>query len=452
LTYIDVLQVELKKDDILQMKQQLDSKNQIFAEKRYLESLGPPITIVGRKKQARKLLELLYVSDKSLSSPFVSVYGKSGTGKSTVVKFVCGTLSDSSYLFVNLRRAKTNFGCANLILENLDCTPVKSYEGINKAIDKIESKIIDNLNLDKKHNFILILDEFDVIFSDVRSHPSDFVYKLLDMIERTRTRGFNLSIVAISNSNLFDYVLDDRVKSRMDNCDVFFPPYDGNEILQILHDRAKKAFVKKPNVKVLEECAKLSSAESGDCRRALQLLRLAGESTKGNVITIDDVKQAYKKLDTDKLDLILESVTTHQKFLLASLAQVNLWIKREFYSTKQIFEGYQSLCGQSNLTPLSYRRAFDLLADLENSGIIISKTHSTGRHGYHNYYKLTYDYRLVGWIIDPNWWDSLMDEKKKDEIWLEMEKDALNPKKARETAERIAVARNRYIKRFYGKK
>ena len=434
------------------MKQQLDLKNQIFLEKRYLESLGPPITIVGRKKQARKLLEFLYVSEKSFSSPFISVYGKSGTGKSTVVKFVCDTLSESSYLFVNLRKAKTNFGCANLILENLDCTPVKSYEGINKAVDKIESKITGNLALDKKRNFILILDEFDVIFSDVRSHPSDFVYKLLEMIERTRTKGFNLSIVAISNSNLSDYVLDDRVKSRMDHCDVFFPPYTGHEILQILHDRAKKAFVKKPNVRVLEECAKLSSAESGDCRRALQLLRLAGESTKGNVVAIADVKKAYKKLDTDKLDLILETATAHQKILLASLAQATLWTEKEFYSTKHIFERYQGICGPSHLTPLSYRRAFDLLAELENSGIIISKTHSTGRHGYHNFYKLTYDYRLVGHLIDPDWWGSLMGEKERAEIWEEMKKEALNPKKVRETIEKIVSARKRYVDRFYGKK
>ncbi len=367
-------------------------------------------------------------------------------------KYVCENLSDlTSSIFVNLRKAKTNFGCANLILEELDCSPVKSHEGINMAIDKIESKIIENLTLDKKQNFILILDEFDVIFSDVRSHPSDFVYNLLNMIERTRINGHNLCIVAVSNSSLSDYVLDDRVKSRMDHCEVFFPPYAENEILQILHDRAKHAFVKKPSVKVLEECAKLSSAESGDCRRALQLLCLAGQSAKDNVVTIDDVKNAYKKLDTDTLDLILETATIHQKFLLASLAQATLWTEKEFYSTKQIFDAYQGLCGDSQLTPLSYRRAFDLLAELENSGIIISKTHSTGRHGYHNYYKLTYDYRLVGWIIDKNWWGSLMGDKERAEIWEEMEKKALNPKKVRETTEKIAVARKRYIERFYGK-
>ena len=100
--------MELNKDEISQMKQQLDSKNQIFLEKRYLESLGPPITIVGRKKQAKNLLEFLYVSEKSFSAPFVSVYGKSGTGKSTVVKFVCDTLTDCSFIFVNLRKANKN--------------------------------------------------------------------------------------------------------------------------------------------------------------------------------------------------------------------------------------------------------------------------------------------------------------------------------------------------------
>lgn len=433
------------------MKQQLDLKNQIFLEKRYLDSLGPPITIIGRKRQAKKLLEFLYVSEKSFSAPFVSVYGKSGTGKSTVVKFVCDTLTDCSYIFVNLRKAKTNFGCANLILEKLDCSPVKSHEGINRAIDKIESKITENLTLDKKHNFILILDEFDVIFSDVRSHPSDFVYNLLNMIERTRTNGYNLCIAAVSNSSLFDYVLDDRVKSRMDHCEVFFPPYAENEILQILHDRAKNAFVKKPSVKVLEECAKLSGAESGDCRRALQLLRLAGQSAKGNVVTIDDVKKAYKKLDTDTLDLILETATIHQRILLASLAQATLWTEKEFYSTKEIFERYQSIRGPSQLISLSYRRVFDLLAELENSGIIISKTRSMGRQGYHNFYKMTYDYRLVGWIIDPKWWRTQMGEKEKAETWEEMKKEALYPKKTREQIEKITAARKIYFDRFYGK-
>ena len=450
MAHIDVLQVELNKEEISQMKHHLDSKNRIFSDKRYLESLGPPISIVGRKKLAEKILEFLYVPKNGIAAPFVSVYGKSGTGKSTVTKYVCENLSDlASSVFVNLRKTKTNFGCANLILEELDCSAVKPHEGINHAIDKIESKIFDTLLLEKKHNFVLILDEFDIVFSDVRSRPSDFVYKLLDMVERLLMRGCNLCIVAISNSSMSDYSLDDRVKSRMGNYEVFFPPYTESKILQIIQDRAKKAFVKKPSNKVLEKCANLSSEESGDCRRALQLLRLAGELANGDVVQLDDVINAYEKSDSDKLDMILESVTAHQKFLLASFAQASLFLQKEYYTTREIYERYQGLCGDSTKRPLSSRRVFDLLADLENTGIISSKTRSSGRHGYHNFYKLTYDYRLVGWIINKDWWNAQMEEKEKDEFWEKITKESQNPKKTEETKRRMHIARGKYIKRFY---
>ena len=443
--------MELNKEEISQIKHHLDSKNQIFSDKRYLESLGPPISIVGRKKQAEKILEFLYVPKNGIAAPFVSVYGKSGTGKSTVTKYVCENLSDlASSVFVNLRKTKTNFGCANLILEALDCSAVKPHEGINHAIGKMENKIFDTLLLEKKHNFVLILDEFDIIFTDVRSRPTDFVYKLLDMVERLRMRGCNLCIVAISNSSLSDYSLDDRVKSRMDNYEVFFPPYTGSEILQILQNRAKKAFVKKQSNKVLEKCAILSSEESGDCRRALQLLRLAGELAKGSVIELDDVNNAYEKLDSDNLDMILEAVTAHQKFLLASFAQASLFFPKEYYSTRDIYERYQGLCSASTQRTLSYRRVFDLLGELENTGIISSKTCSRGRHGYHNFYKLTYDYRLVGWIISKDWWNAQMEEKENDEIWEQIKENTLNPKKTEETKRRMNIARGKFYKRFYG--
>ena len=453
MTHIDVLQVELNADHLSQIKKRIDSKNKIFSDKRYLESLGPPIKIVGREKQAEKLLEFLYVPKNGISSPFVSVYGKSGTGKSTVTKYVCENLSDvTSYCFVNLRRAKTHFECANLILEELGDTPVKPYEGINSCFNKIESQIAQTLSLENKKNFILILDEFDVIFSDARSSPTDYVYKILDMIERLRTQGFFLCIVAISNSNLSDYSLDDRVKSRMENLEVFFPPYSKHELLQIIHDRAKKAFRKKPSKKVLEKCSQLCSDEYGDCRRALHLLRLAGESAKGNAISVDDVKKAYDKLDSDKLDLILETVTSHQRIILAAISQASLFGTKEFFSTNEIFERYQSLCGPIEMRSLSYRRVFDLLADLENTGIIISKTRSKGRHGFHNFYKLTYDYRLVGYMIDANWWCSQMDEKAKDEIWEQTRKNALkDPRKEEMIKYRLALARRKYFDRVYGK-
>ena len=70
-----------------------------------------------------------------------------------------------------------------------------------------------------------MLDEYDVIFSDTRNNPSDFVYKLLQIEENLCEKGIWTYIITISNNALHEYDLDDRVKSRMERSDVSFSPY-----------------------------------------------------------------------------------------------------------------------------------------------------------------------------------------------------------------------------------
>jgi len=82
--------------------------------------------------------------------PFVSFYGRRGSGKSIVVKFVCENMTDLiSFRFVNLRKARTVFGCANMILGNLDGESLSSAQGLNKAIDRIESQVESILDKEK---------------------------------------------------------------------------------------------------------------------------------------------------------------------------------------------------------------------------------------------------------------------------------------------------------------
>ena len=67
----------------------------------------------------------------------------------------------------------------------------------------------------------------------------------------------------------------------MGNSEVFFPSYTKDDISQILLDRSKKAFKKNIPYDILEYCAELSSSQQGDARRALDLLRVAGELCDG---------------------------------------------------------------------------------------------------------------------------------------------------------------------------
>lgn len=142
-----------------------------------------PSNIIGRSKQARKILEYFESLQHGLLAPMISIFGRSGSGKSTIVKFVCKNTDDwMSYAFVNIRKAKTVFGCVNIVLSELGIEPL-SADSLTKVIESIDKRIEDLLLSSNKRVFVLVLDEYDVIFYDKRDNPSDFLYKLLTLEE-----------------------------------------------------------------------------------------------------------------------------------------------------------------------------------------------------------------------------------------------------------------------------
>ncbi|KFM20007.1 ORC1-type DNA replication protein [Marine Group I thaumarchaeote SCGC AAA799-P11] len=200
----------------------VQKQNSLFSDKSYLDNLSIPSDIIGRESQTRKLVEHLLGFQKGLVVPMVSVYGRSGSGKSSLVKFVCNNLDDTQTCFVDLRKAKTVFGCANLILSELGAPEIKSAVGLNGAIKAIESAVFSQL---KSGLFVLCLDEFDSLFFDKRGKPSDFIYKLILLIEKLRSKNLHMCIITISNKILSDFDLDDRVLSRIGTSEIFFDSF-----------------------------------------------------------------------------------------------------------------------------------------------------------------------------------------------------------------------------------
>ena len=418
---IYVLQVELSKEKIASLREKIERKNSVFKDKRYLDSLFLPSKIIGREKQAEQLIQYIDSLRQGLLVPVISVYGRSGAGKSTVIRFVCKNMSDVlSFSFVNLRKAKTVFGCSNLILSELGSENLKSAQGLNKAIDCMESKIEKILADEKKKFFVLILDEYDVIFSDPRGRPSDFVYKLLTLEENMREKGLRLCIITLSNNALSEHDLDDRVKSRIGNSDIFFEPYRQDDVFNILQDRAKKAFSKKVSVDVLRYCAKLSSYDHGDARRALDLLRIAGELSDGKKLTMVDVDKAVELLQRDRVTTIVKNSSYHMRTVIGAICAVSLISGNSWCATSAIYKKYCSILSKE-LKSLSYRRIVDLLVEVENSGLVVSRTISRGRQGYGNEYKLKLSPDLVGpYVSGEKWWEFTVKQKEMQDITEEL--------------------------------
>jgi cell division control protein 6 len=377
--------------------------------------------------------------------PFISVYGRSGSGKSTIVSFVCATLSetdnahsDISYEFVNLRKARTIFGCTNLILSELGMPQLKSAQGMNLAIAQISKEIESRIKTKHSKLFVLVLDEFDVIFNDERVSPSDFIYKLVNMVQELKQKGHLMTVIAISNNLMSNYGLDDRIKSRTGSAEIYFEPYNGEEILVLLKDRASGAFSESLGPYVLETIADSSQEEQGDARRAIELMRLAGEAARlkgDSKVLTTHVNEAMQEQKKDRVVTILSSASIQQKVVCAALAKLTFLAKNNessWHSTSEIFKEYETVFSDikdaedkntdsedewKNLTiPLSYRRVSDRLIELKNSGLVDGLTQSQGRAGNTSKYRLTERPEVIGKAISENWWANVEAGRPDDEL------------------------------------
>jgi len=406
-----VLPVELTKQKIKELRTKIEQKNSVFSQKRFLDTMFLPSKIIGREPESEMLLQHILSLKDGFVVPFVSVYGRSGSGKSTIVKFVCENLDDIiSFRFVNLRQAKTVFGCTNMILSSLGDKSLSSAQGLNKAIDCIQVQIESILKKEDKKFFVLVLDEYDVLFSDKRSNPSDFVYKLLQMEENLREKGFWVCMITISNNAMQEHELDDRVKSRMGGVVVPFTPYSQSDVFGILQDRAKIAFRIKVSKEILEYCSELSSSDHGDARRALDLLRTAGEICDGTKITKGNIDSAQKYLQKDRAEEIVSSAPYHMRCVAAAICSLAIVEEQSWAATSSIYKKYSEIISPKE-KPLSYRRVSDLLVELENSGLVVSRAYSKGRNGYGKEYKLTVSPDLVGPAVSKDYFDSLVKRK-----------------------------------------
>src|SRR5574341_1245189 len=130
-----------------------NKQDSLFANKAALDSLSISNTLIGRQKEIDQLVSYLIGHKNGFVVPLISVHGRSGSGKSTIVKAVCHNIDDVFCCFVNLGRAKTVFGATNLILSELGIQNIKHAKGLDFAIQKIQDSIEQ---FDKNTLFVLV--------------------------------------------------------------------------------------------------------------------------------------------------------------------------------------------------------------------------------------------------------------------------------------------------------
>lgn len=147
----------------------------------------------------------------------------------------------------------------------------------------------------------------------------------------------------------------------------------------ILRARAQRTFVEGVlEDGVVEKCAALAAQEHGDARRALDILRVAGEIAERECspnVRTEHVDAAQGKIDEER---VLDAIRTQPR-----QSQAVLWtiIQNEGTNTGNVFALYENVCRSNGLKPLTQRRVSDLISELDELGIIDTRVVSKGRYG-----------------------------------------------------------------------
>jgi cell division control protein 6 len=355
--------------------------SRIFANREILHPDYVPDVLPHREGEIKKLAEILVVSAKGEKPSNVLLYGLTGTGKTVVSKYVVKKLvekassigSNLGYAYVNTRKLDTPYKVLASIASSLGLRI--PYTGL--AISEVYRKYINALeNWSGLH--IVILDELDYF---VKRNGDDLLYKLLRINEDlSKSR---VSIIGITNNLYFVENLDPRVRSSLGEEEIFFPPYNAEQLYTILKQRAEKAFhLGVIDDSVISYCAALAARENGDARRALDLLRVAGEIAEREnalVISIEHVKKALAEVEEGRVNQIIATLPLQQKLVLK--VAVNLATRKGFTTTGEVYSVYLEEARRRGLEPLSQRSVSQVLSQLDMMGILIAEVRSMGRHG-----------------------------------------------------------------------
>ncbi|AAY80101.1 Cdc6/Cdc18 family protein [Sulfolobus acidocaldarius] len=353
-------------------------KGRIFRSRDLLLPDYIPEALPHREDQIRKLVEILAPITRSEKPSNVFIYGLTGTGKTAVTRFVLSNLqrkfpSKFTFIYINTRQNDTPYRILADVLEALGIRV--PFTGLSTA--ELFKRFVKRLNTFQ--TIVLItLDEIDAL---VKKHGDDILYRLTRINYDLSTS--KVSVIGITNDVKMVENLDPRVKSSLGEEEIIFPPYNAEQLEDILKQRSKIALNEGViSEEVIKLCAALAARDHGDARRALDLLRVSGEIAERegrDLITADDVNRARIELERDRVYEVISTLPFHSKLVLISIVLgLN---SNSTLTTGEVYDIYIKLAGKLGVESITQRRVSDIINELDMVGIITARVVNRGRYG-----------------------------------------------------------------------
>jgi cell division control protein 6 len=366
-------------DDVFQ---KFVSNIKIFKDREVLRHDYLPDNLPHRDEQIRQIGETMAPVLKGARGSNVFIYGKTGTGKTAVTKYVLSHLevrakefnAPVKFCYVNCRLVGSEYRAFASLCQSIGVSVPFTGLSVGEVFDRFKAGLDGSKTI-----FIIVLDEIDAL---IKARGDNLLYELTRINETLHKS--KVSLTGISNDLRLKEFLDPRVFSSLSEEEIVFSPYNAGELKNILLDRAKSAFQDDAlSDGALSVCAALAAAEHGDARRALDLLRVAGEiaERKGASVVVEEhVREAEKHIEHNRVIETLQNLPLHSKLVVLSIHHLREAEARRVI-TGEIYEVYCELCGELTITPLTQRRLSTLVNELDSMGLLNSKIVSMGRYG-----------------------------------------------------------------------
>lgn len=344
----------------------------IFTNKELLEISHLPDEgrIVGRDEEIQQIANAVNPAIFGQSPSNVLIYGKTGTGKSLCAKYVSkqlittaeneGVIASSAY--VDCAQDTTETQAVQTIASTLNKPEITGINIPDKGISTATyyKRLWDIL--DQSYDVaLIILDEIDKLEDD------SILMQLSRAGEAGKISSCKIGVIGISNKIKYKDRMDERVKSSLCEREFVFPPYDGNQLANIMQARSDAFREGVLEQEVIPRTAALAAREHGDARKAIDILRYAGEiaqSSGADTVTEEFVTQARQRAETDRFRELIRGATPHSRYVLQALTILSLNNPNEDgFRTSKIYEMYEQICRQEASDALSLRRVRDLLKE-----------------------------------------------------------------------------------------
>lgn len=340
-----------------------------------------PLDTSGRfipSKLPHRNEQILHLRDETLPAMMsrafspVHIYGKPGTGKTAVIKHIMPKLEEESkgkvkLFYISFRERKINTQYKfykELLLDEEVKVPKRGlplldlYRKFEEYLNSLSEKIL-----------VFVLDEIDLI-------PTRELDEILFTLSRKTKVKKEISIITLSNSIQFFSQLEPRTRSSFNPKMFFFTPYNAVELKDILKYLSSMALeVSQIESGVIPKIAAIAASEGGDCRFAIDILKMVSEKAEKEKTKIKekyiDIAREFIEKQNIKKEVI--SLPIHHKYVLEAL----LSFEKHPVKIGDVYKKYKSLA----FSPVGFRRMKDFVSDLDKMDLISTNKKYGGKGG-----------------------------------------------------------------------